>query len=432
MNRKMVAVLVVLALLSQPVLIDARSKDLKEIKLPAPKEIRMSLEKALMRRNSVRVFSEENISLKDLSTILWAAYGYTSKGRTIHCFNCAVKIYVLMKDGVYVYDPERHALVLYKEGDYRNVSQYKAPIQIGIVWNRTKGGENLSCAEIGAIGQNVYLAANALNLGTVTTVGFTLKSIGLPKNEVPKIIMPLGHLKHPYKFIYLPFLISNFPRVKFSNVSLTEALNELERCREFGGNLTEQEKAQIIWSTYGYSYYVDFTKDEFRYHLYRHRTVPSAHAYYPLRIYAITKEGIYRFIPNIYDPIYKIPIAFIPMPIPVFSFIVKVKSGDHREVVSEAIDVNVSSSPLIIISILDLDKTRPKGHDDFSGKEFRWLWYYEAGASAHNALLEAITFNLSASVYPIKSKETILNLLELSEDKFDPLLVTAIGISQRN
>lgn len=422
-----IAIAILFILISQPFI---SAKKVESIKLPSPKRIEMPLEKAIFRRCSVRVLSDEEISIEDLSTVLWAAYGCTDKGRTVLSFNStlAAKVYVLMKDGVYIYDPFNHSLKLYKEGDYRNVSQYKAPVQIGITWDKTKGNEQQCSAQIGAIGQNIYLAANSLGLGTVTTVGSSLASIGLPENEVPKIIMPLGHLKYPYRFVYLPLLISNIPRVRCSGSSLTEVLEKIEGVPDLTGNLTDQEMAQVIWSTYGYSYYLDLTKDEFRYHLYRHRTVPSAHAYYPLRIYAITENGIYRYIPNIYDPIYgKLPLAFTPIPMPIFSFLVKVKNGDFREKISEAVYGAISSSPLIIISVLDLERTRPKGYDDFSGMEYRWLWYYEAGAAVHNALLEAIALNLSANVYPLKDKDLLLDALGLDKERFDPLLAIAVG-----
>mgnify|MGYP003885852047 CR=1 FL=1 len=104
----------------------------------------------------------------------------------------------------------------------------------------------------------------------------------------------------------------------------------------------------------------------------------------------MTASGIYRYIPNIYDPIYGIYLlSFRWFPIPVITFMMKIKSGDYREEIAQASSPSVATAPLIIISVLDIERTRPKGFDDFSGEEFRWLWYYEAGASAHNVLLEA-------------------------------------------
>jgi len=324
--------------------------------LPPPIAVNMTLEKSIFRRCSIRIFSDEPVSEEELSTILWAAYGYIE------------------------------------------------------------------------IGQNIYFMANALDLGTVTTVGFTLSQIGLPPSDVPKIIMPIGHPKYPYNFVYCPLVFSLLPRIQYSNMSLTDAIEERREAEFFGGELTKQEEFQVIWSTYGYSYLLDKTKDEFYYHINRHRTVPSAHGYYPLRIYVVKESGIYRYIPNIYDPIYGIYLLpFSWFPIPVVTFMMKIKSGDYRDEIAQASSPSIATAPLIIVSVLDIERTRPKGFDDFSGEEFRWLWYYEAGASAYNALLESTAWGLSANVFPIVDKGTVLSVLGLNGDDFDPLFIVAVG-----
>ncbi|KAA0002867.1 MAG: hypothetical protein FE048_02885 [Thermoplasmata archaeon] len=406
---------------------------LQNYELPPPIPVNMTLEESIFRRCSIRVFSDDPVTDEELSTVLWAAYGYINEEkRTVHGIEgiYAARIYVLKEDAVYIYDPLNHSLIFYKEGDYRGrVAQYEAPIQLGIVWDKNKSSnENYAAAEIGEIGQNIYFMANALDLGTVTTVGFTLSRIGLPSNEVAKIIMPLGHPKYPYNFVYRPLVLSPLPRIQYSNMSLTTAIEERRETDSFEGELTKQEKTQVIWSTYGYSYFLDKTEDEFFYHINRHRTVPSAHGYYPLRIYAITESGIYRYIPNIYDPIYGIlPLAFLPIPMPVFTFMMKVKGGDYREEIAQASLPSIASAPLSIISVLDIERTRPKNFDDFSGEEYRWLWYYEAGASAYNVLLEATAWNLSANVFPITNKEAILSVLGLDGNDFDPLFIVPVG-----
>ncbi|KAA0015378.1 MAG: hypothetical protein FE041_00005 [Thermoplasmata archaeon] len=401
--------------------------------LPPPIAVNMTLEESIFRRCSIRIFSDEPVSEEELSTILWAAYGYIDEEkRTVHGINglYTAKIYVLKEDAVYTYNPLNHSLIFYKEGDYRKlVAQYDAPIQLGIVWDTTKSSnENYASAEIGEIGQNIYFMANALDLGTVTTVGFTLSQIGLPPSDVPKIIMPIGHPKYPYNFVYCPLVFSLLPRIQYSNMSLTDAIEERREAEFFGGELTKQEEFQVIWSTYGYSYLLDKTKDEFYYHINRHRTVPSAHGYYPLRIYVVKESGIYRYIPNIYDPIYGIYLLpFSWFPIPVVTFMMKIKSGDYRDEIAQASSPSIATAPLIIVSVLDIERTRPKGFDDFSGEEFRWLWYYEAGASAYNALLESTAWGLSANVFPIVDKGTVLSVLGLNGDDFDPLFIVAVG-----
>lgn len=424
--KKFVAILVILLLWHIPSSFEKISNYsglaivMKNEELPPPLPLNLTLEECIAKRKSVREFSNEEISMKELATILWAAYGYTDKDRTIHLLANAIEIYVLTNEAVYKYDALNHSLIFYKEGDYRKVSQYEAPIQLGLVWNKSKcPDEYLASAEIGEIGQNIYFAAVALNLGTVTTVGFSLKAIGLPPNEEPKIIMPLGYPEYPYNFEYKHWKFSNLPSIKQSSYSLQEAIEERGETKEFKGNITKQQLSQILWAAYGFSYYVDKVITE-KNKIRRHRTVPSAHAYYPIKIYAITKEGIYRYHAGVY--------RYYMWNFPVLHSIIRIRKGDYRDAISNASLAEISNAPLILISVLDLRMA--KGmiglRDDFSGEQFRWLWYYEAGASAHNVLLEATAWQLAANITMPKDSDTIRQILNLNEN-FVPLLIVAVG-----
>jgi len=406
----------------------------QNITLPQPIEVDMILEESIFRRSSVRDLTDDPVSDENLSTVLWAAYGYRDdENRTVPKFQgvFAVHIYVLRHDGVYKYEPLNHTLLFYKQGDYTNSFQYPAPIQLGIVWDvNISSNENLTGAEIGMIGQNVYLMANALNLGTLATIGFPLSVIGLPENEIPKIIMPLGHPKYTYDFRYRPLVFSFLPRVQYSNISLSTAINKRMEEDEWDGELSKDEQAQIIWSTYGYSYFIDRSEFDFVYHINRHRTVPSAHKYYPLRIYAITQSGVYRYIPNIYDPL-KGPLGILfTLPrfsYPVFCFMMRIRMGDHRQELAEACQEPVlASAGLCIVSVLDIKRTRPPGDDDFSALELRWIWYYEAGASAYNVLLETTAWDLSGNIFIPTDFAAVRSLLRLNESYF-PLLTIPVG-----
>jgi len=50
----------------------------------------------------------------------------------------------------------------------------------------------------------------------------------------------------------------------------------------------------VLWASYGYSYYEDNASSPPK----RHRTVPSASAYYPMRIYAANSSGVYEYLPE--------------------------------------------------------------------------------------------------------------------------------------
>ncbi|MFO8133746.1 MAG: nitroreductase family protein [Thermoplasmatota archaeon] len=164
------------------------------VRLPPPGDIDMPLEQAICRRMSVRAFTDEPVSEQELSTVLWHAYGATGTGRAIHpvAATYGLQVYVLREDGAYRYDPGSHSLKLHRRGDYRRLGQYDtAPVKLGIVWDRQRcTSQNVAGANVGQVGQNVYFAANALGLGTVTTASQVgqLRLIGLPiKITVRKI-----------------------------------------------------------------------------------------------------------------------------------------------------------------------------------------------------------------------------------------------------
>lgn len=101
------------------------AQDLKTIKLPEVNKNRGSLlMDALSKKASAQSLSEKDLSVQDLSDLLWAAAGINrpdSKKRTYSSAQNAqdVDVYVFMKDGVYIYDYENHALNPVISGDHR-------------------------------------------------------------------------------------------------------------------------------------------------------------------------------------------------------------------------------------------------------------------------------------------------------------------------
>ena len=390
----------------------------QEIILPPPNCMCMSLEKTIMRRSSVRDFSDEPVTDEELSTILWAAFGLRDDGKmTVPEINGAhaTVIYVLKED-VYKYNPVNHSLVFYKSGDYRYIGQYEAPIQLGLCWNADILDENLSNIELGSVGQNIYFAANAINLGTVITAEIppAINPVGLPENEHGMGIMPLGHLNNSYNFKYRPFLFSLLPRVWFSKTSLTMALNERNEVTSWDKNfVTRRDLSNLIWSSYGYSYYLDRSSNRVK----RHHTVPSAHGYYPFRVYAVNRIGVFRYMYGLVNvDLYGLPVV---------SYLLPISIGDKREDIGEATESFVSDAPLNILMVLDIEKTNQ--WDDLSAPDLRWIWYYEAGAAAQNILLEATSRDLNGNIIKIDNKEAICSVLKLDPEKFDPMVVVPVG-----
>ena len=393
----------------------------KDYVLPPPRFIDMSLEKSIMRRSSVRNFTEEPVTDEELATILWAAYGLREDGKlTVAEINGthAAVIYVLLEN-VYKYNPQNHSLDFYKEGDYRDIEgmQYHAPVQLGLCWNTDIADINFGSAECGAIGQNIYFAANAIGLGTVITAQIppAITPVGLPSNEKGIGIMPLGHVENPYNFKYRPFLLSLLPRVKFSETNLTSALEKRNETTTWESNsISRHDLSHLVWASYGYSYYLDRSGN---YVVTRHHTIPSAHGYYPFRIYTVTKSGISRYIYGLWN--------IDVWGLPVVAYLLKNNFGDKRDIVAEASESFVADAPFCIIPVLDIENTNK--WDDLSDDSVRWIWYFEAGASSHNILLQATSLGLAGNIVPINDKAAICSLLRLNEEKFDPMFVVPVG-----
>lgn len=398
---------------------------IQKIALPPPLTIDMPLEETISRRMSIREFTETPVTDEELSTVLWAAYGYTTDGkRTVSAFDAshAAEIYILKEEAVYKYEPLSHFLIFHKEGDYRHrIDQYEAPIQLGLIWNTTQSSnENASGAEIGAIGQNIQFAANALELGTVVTaeIPSPLSRIDLPPHEEGRIVMPLGHPEYPYNFDYKPMWISLLPRMQFSQMSLTTALETKTQATSWGETeLSRHEISQMMWSAYGYSYYLDKSQQELN-PVKRHRTVPSAHGYYPLEIYGVTDSGTFKYFANI------APIDLWGLPL--VSFYWPVCREDNRVAVADASVTFISNAPLIIICVLNIQDTITS-YDDLSAEKYRWIWAYEAGAAAHNVQVGATAWNLASYIAPITDKQALCTLLHLDPNQFEPLLTIAVG-----
>jgi len=199
---------------------------MEEIILPEPDIYgKMSVEEALARRRSVRNFSSQPLSLKELAQILWAAQGMVKKiagRRTAPSAGATypLKIYAVvgrgciekLKEGIYHYMPRRHSIVMVKRGDYRERLAYaalgqdfiaKAPVSIIItaIYERTtswygKRGIRYVHFEVGHVGQNIHLQAEALGLGTVMVGAFhderIAEILGITNDEKVLYIAPIG------------------------------------------------------------------------------------------------------------------------------------------------------------------------------------------------------------------------------------------------
>ncbi len=183
----------------------------------------ISVEKALSQRRSVRDYTEEALDLKQISQLLWSAQGITSEwgGRTAPSAGATypVEIYVVVNSsekfspGLYLYKNNDHSLQLVKRGmlgkklrqaslGQMSIEQASINIIITAVFRRTaerygERAERYVYIEAGHVGQNIYLQAESLGLGTVVIGAFHDEQVEevLGINEDVIMIMPVGKMK---------------------------------------------------------------------------------------------------------------------------------------------------------------------------------------------------------------------------------------------
>lgn len=192
------------------------NKDAEEIKLPPPElKGKVSLEEVLSLRRSIREYQNKELTLEQIGQLLWAANGKNKFRRTVPSAGALypMEVYAVYKEGVYHYQTNNHSLKLVKKGDVRaDLAKAAlgqewvrlAPLSIVITGNYEKcarryreRAERYVHIEAGHIGQNIYLQAVTLGLGTVAVGAFydeeVKKVLKLPEKETPLYIFPIGY-----------------------------------------------------------------------------------------------------------------------------------------------------------------------------------------------------------------------------------------------
>lgn len=173
-----------------------------EIILPPPKKSStFPIEQAIEQRRSERSFSNEQLTLAEVSQLLWAGQGITNSTYGFRSAPSAgalypIELYLVPNRvkgagcGIYHYVPKDHKLVLVKEGNFSAemekasygqtyVGEAAAVIIFTSIPARTSikygedGAERFINIEAGHISQNVLLQAVALDLGAAPIGGFS-------------------------------------------------------------------------------------------------------------------------------------------------------------------------------------------------------------------------------------------------------------------
>ena len=186
------------------------------MKLPEPVlEGDKSLENVILGRRSNRNLSRD-ITDEEISQILWAAQGITSKEglRTVPSAGALypLEIYLLSSKGVFRYLPSGHEIEAVRERDARRdvanaalqqrfISKAPLVVVISAVFERVtrvygKRGRRYVHVEVGHAAQNILLQATALELKTTPVGAFDDKSvreaIDSPLDHAPLYIIAIG------------------------------------------------------------------------------------------------------------------------------------------------------------------------------------------------------------------------------------------------
>lgn len=146
-------------------------------------------------------------------------------------------------------------------------------------------------------------------------------------------------------------------------ISLEETLARRRSVRSFSSRvLTAAEVGQLLWAAQGVT------------DAGGHRTAPSAGATYPLEVYAVTPDGVSRYLPGEH--------ALRP-----------VRTGDMRQELAAAAlgQEAVASAPLVVVVTGVVARTASR----YGARAERYVWL-EAGHAAQDVLLQAVALDLGA------------------------------------
>ena len=187
---------------------------------------KVSVEKAIKERRTIRDFKERPLSLVFLSQLLWAGQGITDPKEGKRAIPSGGALYPLdiyliigekgvegMEGGVYHYLPGKNSITLISKGDRRKeiasaslwqMWMAKAPVIFIITaeYRRITGkygerGIRYALMEVGHVGQNLFLQVEALGLGASIVGAFNdadvARVMGSPTQHEPLLIMPVGY-----------------------------------------------------------------------------------------------------------------------------------------------------------------------------------------------------------------------------------------------
>lgn len=201
MNKK-----IILMLLTIAVILPSFAQDI-QLKTPN-KTGGKPLMQALSERKSSRNFVDKDLSVDQLSNLLWAANGFNRDDkRTAPTANNKqeIELYVAIKSGVYLYDAKNSMLQLIKSGDHRKSTGNqdfvpKASANIILVADMDKASSReYAYTDCGFVAQNIYLFAASEGLGAVSRGWYDkdvlAKLLSLPSHKEVLLTQSVGFVE---------------------------------------------------------------------------------------------------------------------------------------------------------------------------------------------------------------------------------------------
>lgn len=181
----------------------------QDIQLPSPdKKGGKTLMQALSERKSTREFQEKELPNNVLANLLWAANGFNREDkRTAPTANDRqeLELYVVLKNGIYLYNAKGNMLKLVRKGDYRKNAGTQAyvadaPVNILFVSDSEKASsKNYAYTDCGFVAQNIYLFCASEGLGAVVRGSYDKKELEellqLPTNKEVLLSQTVGYPK---------------------------------------------------------------------------------------------------------------------------------------------------------------------------------------------------------------------------------------------
>lgn len=187
--------------------------------------------------------------------------------------------------------------------------------------------------------------------------------------------------------IYLP------SSVQKGNLTLEECLRKRESIRDFSSEpLKKEDLSQLLWAAQG------ITRN------WGGRTAPSAGALYPLEIYVVTKEGVFRYSPQAHN-------------------LVRIILRNVRKILSEAAlgQDCIREAPAVFVVTAVYERVLQK----YGNRSERYI-NMEVGHSAQNILLQAVSLDLAAVPIGAFHDEKVKQVLNLPINH-EPLYLIPVG-----